>query len=182
MRKVLFILGQLDDADIEWLIANGSKEQIPAGKVLIQEGKPIETLYITLDGLLSVTDTQLGGKELARLGAGEIVGEMSFVDTSPPASTVTALQPSTVLAIPKARLLAKLDRDVAFAARFYRAIATFLSDRLRSVVGRLGYGDGPVQALDENTRYVDELDDSVLDTIHLAGDRFDRILKRLDKK
>jgi CRP-like cAMP-binding protein len=107
---------------------------------------------------------------------------MSFIDASPPASTVTALEPSTVLAIPKAKLLAQLDRDVAFAARFYRAIATFLSDRLRAMVGRLGYGDGSAQTLDENTRYAGELDDTVLDTVHLAGDRFDRILKRLDRR
>jgi bacteriocin-type transport-associated protein len=179
MRKVLFILGQLDDNDVEWLINTGRQEQIPAKRVLIQEGKPIEALYLVLNGLLSVTDTQLGGKELARLGAGEIVGEMSFIDSSPPASTVTALQPSTVLAIPKAALAAKLEEDMRFAAHFYRAIATFLSGRLRTTVGRLGYGDAPSLSLDQDTRYADELDDSVMDNVHLAGARFERILKRL---
>lgn len=179
MRKVLFIFGQLDDNDVEWLINTGRREQIPAKRVLIQEGKPIEALYLVLNGLLSVTDAELGGQELARLGAGEIVGEMSFIDSSPPASTVTALQPSTVLAIPKTALAAKLEEDTRFAAHFYRAIATFLSGRLRTTVGRLGYGDGPSLSLNEGARYADELDDSVLDNVHLAGARFERILKRL---
>jgi bacteriocin-type transport-associated protein len=180
MRKVLYILGQLDDTDVEWLVENGHKEQVPAGKILIEEGQPINTLYITLDGLLSVTDAEVGGRELAKLGAGEIVGEMSFIDASPAASTVTALQPSTVLAIPKTRLQAKLDRDLAFAVRFYKALAIFLAGRLRTVVGRLGYGDSPMQSLDEGTRYADELDQNVLDNVHLAGDRFERILQHLN--
>lgn len=182
MRKVLYILGQLDDTGVEWLIENGNKEQVPAGKVLIREGQPISTLYIILDGLLSVTDAEVGGKELARLGAGEVVGEMSFIDASPAASTVTALQPSTVLAIPKTRLLAKLDRDLAFAVGFYKALAIFLAGRLRTVVGRLGYGDSPRQSLAEGTRYADELDDNVLDNVHLAGERFDRLLRSLSRR
>ena len=57
------------------------------------------------------------------------------------------------------------------------AIATFLSDRLRATVGQLGYGQ--VQALDEQTIDTDELDENVLDNIHLAGDRFERMLHRL---
>jgi CRP-like cAMP-binding protein len=104
---------------------------------------------------------------------------MSFIDASPPSSTVTALQPSTVLAIPKAALSAKLEMDMRFAAHFYRAIATFLSGRLRATVGRLGYGDGPSVSLDQDTHYADELDDNVMDNVHLAGARFERILKRL---
>lgn len=180
MRKVLFILGQLDDNDVEWFIDTGRREEIPANQVLIEEGKPIEAVYIVLNGLFAVSDAELGGQELARLGAGEIVGEMSFIDASPPASTVTALRPSTVLAVSKVALAAKLEQDLRFAAHFYRAIATFLSGRLRATVGRLGYGDGPSLSLAENARYADELDDSVLDNVHLAGARFERILKRLD--
>jgi bacteriocin-type transport-associated protein len=177
MRKVLFILGQLSDLDIEWLIAAGRKEQVAAGITLIHEGKVIDTLYIVLDGLLSVTMAALGGQEIARLGAGEMVGEMSFIDARPPSATVAALQNSAVLAIPRQQLAAKLEQDPGFAARFYRALATFLSDRLRGTVSRLGYSHG--QSLQEDVEYADELDENVLDTIHLAGARFERILKQL---
>jgi len=67
--------------------------------------------------------------------------------------------------------------DASFAARFYRAVAVFLADRLRNTVARLGYGAG--QDLDENAEYAGELDFGVLDNVHLAGARFDRMLKRL---
>ena len=41
MKKVLFLLGQLDDRDVDWLVVKGSKRQLGAGTVLIQEGKRV---------------------------------------------------------------------------------------------------------------------------------------------
>lgn len=177
MRKVLFILGQLSDLDIEWLIKVGHKQQVPAGTTLIHQGQAIDTLYLVLDGSLVVSTRALGGQEVARLGAGEMVGEMSFIDARPPSATVTAVENTVVLAIPRRHLAAKLEQDMGFAAHFYRALAMFLSDRLRGTVSRLGYGED--QTLQEDAEYTDELDENVLDTVHLAGARFEWILKRL---
>src|SRR5690349_14270378 len=108
MRKVLYILGQLSDDDIEWLIGNGRQRQLGPGDVLIREGQPIEALYIVLDGALVVSAAASGDAEIARLGAGEIIGEISFVDSRPPSATVTALQPSIVFTLDRARLYSKL--------------------------------------------------------------------------
>jgi CRP/FNR family transcriptional regulator, cyclic AMP receptor protein len=177
MRKVLFILGHLSDTDIEWMLSAGKKENVPSGKMLIHEGKPVANVYIVLDGKLSVSVAALGDKEIALLGSGEIVGEMSFIDARPPSATVRARENAIVFVIPRHALASKLEQDIAFAARFYRALAVFLSDRLRSTVSRLGYGMNV--ALDEDTEYEDELDLTVLNTLHLAGLRFDRMLKRL---
>jgi len=177
MRKVLYILGQLSDDDAEWMTAAGAPRQLAAGTTLIHEGLPVDALYIVLEGALAVTSSALGGQEIARLGVGEIIGEISFVDARPPSATVTAAQPSTVFVLDRARLHARLEEDAGFAARFYRAVAVFLADRLRNTVARLGYGAG--QELDENAEYAGELDFGVLDNVHLAGARFDRMLKRL---
>ncbi len=177
MRKVLYILGQLSDEDIEWLVANGRREAVSPGATLIQEGTPVAAVYIILDGLLAVLAGGAAETEVARLGAGEIVGEMSFVDARPPSASVRALRDSLVLAVPRSRLAARLDQDVGFAARFYRAVAIFLSDRLRNTMGRLGYRAG--RPLADDVIYDDELDDNVLDNVHLAGARFQIILQRL---
>jgi CRP/FNR family transcriptional regulator, cyclic AMP receptor protein len=118
-----------------------------------------------------------GNKEVARLRSGEIVGEMSFVDSRPPSATVQAVEPSSVLAIPRLALKARLSQDAFFAARFYRAMAVFLSDRLRSTVGLLGYGSG--QTLEDEATYADEIDTTVLDNVSLAGARFDLLQRRL---
>jgi CRP-like cAMP-binding protein len=170
MRKVFYILTRLNDEDVDWLATVGRRERCEVGSVLIRQGHAIEALIFVLDGQVSVTVDGIG--EIARLGSGEVIGEMSLVDESPPSATVTVVQPTQILAIDKPLLVARLDGDAAFAARLYRAIAMFLSIRMRNTVRRVGYGNAPV-ATEE------ELDLALLDTIHVAGARFDRMIKEL---
>jgi CRP-like cAMP-binding protein len=175
MRKALFILGQLSDADVEWLARCGERRRLGDGEVIVREGKALEALFITLDGKLRVT---LGhDREVARLGAGEVVGEIAFVDASPPSATVSAFGSAVVLALPQAVIQQRLAEDPGFAARFYRALAIFLADRLRATTRRLGYGGAG--GLDDEALLEDELDMGVLDTVSQAGDRFTRLLQTL---
>ena len=88
MRKVLYIFGLLTDADVAWLAGAGARRRIRDGEVLIHEGRPIGTVILLLQGECVVTDHVLG--EIARLGVGEILGEMSFVDSNPPSASVKA--------------------------------------------------------------------------------------------
>jgi CRP-like cAMP-binding protein len=115
---------------------------------------------------------------VAKLAAGDFIGEMSLVDSAPPSATVIAATGCTALFLDKQKLQRKLADDVAFASRFYRALAILLSDRLRATEKRMAYGEH--QGLDdESVRLRDELDVGVLDHISMAGDRFDRLLKRV---
>ena len=177
MRKALVFLGILDDKDLEWIIRSGERRDIPTGSVLVHEGKQIDSVFLLLDGLLSVTTGVLGGKELARLAVGEIVGEMSFVDSRPPSATVTALRDSSVLVISRVDLSTKLEEDVDFAARFYRAMAVFLSDRLRSTVSHLGYGEE--MRLEEDVEDKDEVPEHLMDNLSMAGLRFAELQRRV---
>lgn len=178
MRKVLYLFGQLNDDDVEWMMATGRKRPVARGAILIQQGVPVDALFILLEGRLSVL---LGSqeREIARLNVGEVVGEMSFVDARPPSATVRGFEDSTVFAIPKTTLSDKLDRDLGFAARFYRALAIFLSTTVRERHRMLGYGAGVELDQVEVEDDADELDPNVLDTVYLAGERFDRMVKRL---
>jgi len=166
VRKVLFIFGQLRDTDVEWLAKNGRRRRLSAGSVLIHEGVSVDTLYIVLEGKLSVFQAK-SGREVARLAVGELVGEMSFIEARPPSATVSAAGDVVVYAIGKRELQEHLDRDVAFAARFYKAVATFLSDRVRKATG------------DPGSAEADELDDAVLDNVDRAGARFDAFGRQL---
>jgi CRP-like cAMP-binding protein len=175
MRKALYILGQLNDADAEWLARNGERRRLDDGDVIVREGVAVDSVFITLGGKLKVTLKD--GQEVARLGVGEIVGEIAFVDSAPPSATVTAIGQSTVLALPKSALEQHMEADSGFAARFYRALAIFLADRLRATTRRLGYGNGG--DLDSEAVLEDELDDGILDTVSQAGERFTRLLRML---
>ncbi len=176
MKKVFFLLGELDDDDIDWMVSMGRREEVAAGTVLIQEGQPIDTLHILLEGTLSVSVSALEGKTIARLTSGAVVGEMSFADARPPSATVMAVETSLVLSIPRLLLIEKLQKDEGFASRFYRAIAIFLSTRLRGTVRYLGYAKEQLLQEDNSS---DDLSPEVVDNVPLAKARFDWLLRRL---
>ncbi len=192
MRKVLYILGELTDSDIDWMLSRGRRARIGASETMIREGVPTESLYITLDGHFSVTAGGPDGapRQIATVGAGEVLGEMSFVDQAPPSATVTALEPGLVLEISRDVVREKLEGDDGFAARFYRALAVFLSDRLRSTVSQVVHapsggdregsaGRQVTEARRSSGLEDDELDLAVLENVSLAGARFERILRQL---
>lgn len=177
MRKVLYLLSQLNDDDVGWLAQVGRKRRLEDGTVLIREGEPIQNVFIVLDGHLTVNVAAVGS--VAELGVGEIVGEISFVDSAPPSATVTARGPAVVLEVERSVLAQRLDSDDGFGHRFYKALSLFLADRLRGTVQRLGYGD--TGTLDHPDVMADELDESLVDTVSQAGDRFQRLLRSLHR-
>ncbi|QVY64625.1 cyclic nucleotide-binding domain-containing protein [Polaribacter sp. Q13] len=171
MKRVLFLLGHLSDLDIEWMINNGSKEDLETGDRLIQKGETIENLYIILSGQLAISDGK-GKKQIAHIGAGEIVGEMSFLEARPPSVSVIASEPVTVFSISRELMNSRLANNLEFKANFYYAISLFLSNRLRKTTSQLGYGS-PDEA--------DVIDESVLDGISQAGARFGQILQKFSE-
>jgi CRP-like cAMP-binding protein len=171
IRKAMYFMGALDDSDVSWLAQHGARRFVPPGSVLIREGEPIESVYFLLDGELTVTIGD--GRRLATLQSGEMLGEISFVDSRPPLATVTATQPSAVLRISREALRRQIDRDNGFAARFYRAAALYLANRLRVTSSRLGYGDASQDAA------VNELDESFVDHVSIGATRFDTLLRTL---
>jgi CRP-like cAMP-binding protein len=158
----------------------GQRIQVVKGTELIKFGVEISNLYIVLEGELSIQTNK--GFELAKISSGEILGEMSLVDSRPPSASVLVLQDATLLELDKVVLQEKLNMDTGFSSRFYRSIAIFLSERMRSLVGQMGYGDPSDEtSSDLGELDPDELDANVLDNVHLAGARFERLLAKLMK-
>ena len=116
MRKALYILGQLNNSDVEWMASHGRRQRLNDGDVIVREGTPLEALFITLDRELRVTLED--GTEVARLGAGEVVGEIAFVNSSPPSATVTASGAAYVLMLTRSTLQQRLTSSPPFAAHF----------------------------------------------------------------
>ncbi len=171
----IFVFGLLTDADVAWMARAGVQRPIKDHEILIQEGRPLESVIFLLQGECVVTAHAAG--EIARLGAGEIVGEMSFLDSAPPSATVTAVSDGLALFLDKETLARKLEADADFGCRFYRALAIFLADRMRRTMLRMGGGGAPDRG--PQTVAKDELDSRILDVGSMARDRFDRLLKML---
>ncbi len=172
MRKILYIMGVLTDQDVGWLIEHGSSQHVRAETVLIERGNPVEYLFILIAGQLLVYSE---GVDIARLQSGEVVGEISFVDSRPPLASVKAAADSHILAIPKDALRAKLEKDEGFASRFYRSLAIFLADRLRVTTSRFGYGKKSQVDFEDP----DEMPLDMMDAVDMASARFDDMIKRL---
>lgn len=158
MRKVYLILATLTDEDVDWLVRTGRVIRPAANDEVIRQGEPARDLFFVMEGSVIVSVAGVG--EVARLQQGEIVGEMSFVDREPPSATVRCDEGVALLAIDRRDVADRLSRDLGFAARFYQAMAMFLSDRLRVANG--SFGDD-----------ADELSEASLETLSIAGQRFD---------
>ena len=187
MTEVL--LKELNNSDINWLLATGRRQDLAAGTELVRAGQPLDCLHILIEGSLVSTvpqvdnnplarafaaldDGQSAGVEIARLSSGEIVGEMSLINMRLPATTVTARERSQILSVPLLQLEAKLESDISFAARFYRAIAILLSDKLKTIIARLGRSKlAPDTSIKDVLFIFGDLNDSDLDWFIEAGDR-----------
>jgi CRP-like cAMP-binding protein len=174
MRKVLYILGGLEDSDLQWLYDAGKPRYVTENSPIIAEGVQVDSLYIVVEGEFRVSK---GDRELARLGVGEVLGDMSLLDSRPASATVTAVGESKTFEIPQSRLRSKLASDPHFGARFYRALCIFLANRLSRTDAMVGAG-GRV-ALDEAEPDGDEISPDALDQVSLAGARFDWFRQRV---
>lgn len=174
MRKILYIFGQFNDEDIEWIARVGVARRFAKGMRLIEEGTHLDTVHILLEGAMSVSIAKLG--EIAKLGNGEIIGEMSLIDSRPTTASVMVEEDSLVLAVSHAAIRQRIETDTAFSARFHRAVAMFLADRMRSTIQHMGYGAAEKGNLQEDIEAEGELDTHLLDTVYLAGLRFERLL------
>ena len=71
----VYVFGLLIDADVAWMAQAGVRRTFQAREIRIEEGQPAELVILLLQGECVVTERAAG--QIARLGAGEIVGEMS---------------------------------------------------------------------------------------------------------
>ena len=157
MQNRQYLFSQLSDEDIDWLAGIGYVRPLVDREQIINVSEALMSVFIVLDGSLTVL---VDDREVSALNVGEIVGEMSLVDARPTSADVRARGPARVLEVEKADLVVRLHANTGFAARFYRAVAMALSDRLRGLLS--------TTAEDESVRS---------DRIKTADRRFARLLE-----
>ena len=138
IQSGLTLLSELSDADLEWLLSAGQREKVPANAVVVGEGTQVRSIYLVMQGLLSVYLASRGSHILATLGAGQIFGEMSYLENRPASATVRTLEDSELITISRPDLNARLQSNPDFCGRFYKTLAKVTSRRLREMVGSVG--------------------------------------------
>ena len=108
------------------------------GERLIEQGRPGMALYVIRSGKVSVQRME-GDKatEVAVLGEGDHVGEMSLVDESPTSARVVAQGAVVAFEVSRDHFLRFLQANDKFAVRVLRVFVRTLCDRLRETTSKL---------------------------------------------
>jgi CRP/FNR family cyclic AMP-dependent transcriptional regulator len=132
LKKVQIFTG-LSQEELKSIAALCQERTLNEGDTILSEGESTRELFIIAQGMVEVT---LGRDEnvmpLMRLGAGQLVGEMSLVDRGVRSATATAVSDDTVLyVVPHAAFLALCEEDNHIGFVVMRNLAAELSLRLR---------------------------------------------------
>ncbi len=100
-------LGGAPRPELEWLIAHGSIRRLNTCDVLSCKDRPVEGLYIVFSGRLALfVDRGSGPNKAVEWHAGDVTGVLPYSRLVTPPGNVIALEPTEILAIPRARLRA----------------------------------------------------------------------------
>ncbi len=116
-------LETLSDDDLKAVVAAGRQVHLPADWSLIWEKTPADKAYLIVDGQVSV---RRNGEEIARLGAGDVIGEGAIVNHKLRSASVVSLTPLEVIHFTRESLTELLDAVPAFG----EAIRATAADRL----------------------------------------------------
>ena len=102
--------------------------KVKANEYLMHEGEESTEMYYLQSGTLSVIKKK-GDLEhqIGTIVAGELVGEMSFLDKNPRSASVKAMSDSVLVVIP----LDKLESTLETLPKWFSALLRTLTDRLR---------------------------------------------------
>ncbi len=135
--KSLPLFSEMAAQSLETLLDAALLQQFPAGVVLIHEGQPADFLHVLVDGLVEIFTEQNGvewGISLINPISTFILA--AVVTDQPYLNSARTLANSRILLIPRQRVRAVFDEDIAFA----RIVARELAQAYRLSVKKLkGY-------------------------------------------
>ncbi len=109
----------------------GDQTEIASGDLIFEEGEVGELAYLIISGQVEIFRSS-GNQErvLATLGRGEIIGEMSLIDSQPRMASARALEDTKVSIISRSSLQQRLDR-LEDQDRVLRRLIAVLVNRIR---------------------------------------------------
>ena len=123
-------LALLDQQERGALDGLGVVRAFPRRTVLMFEHEPGERVMILLAGRVKTSRLDQDGRELilSIRDAGDVLGELAFIDGHPRLATVTALEPVTALVIPSPAFRAHLERTPRVAVALLEVVTRRFRD------------------------------------------------------
>jgi CRP/FNR family transcriptional regulator, cyclic AMP receptor protein len=111
-------------------------------EVVFHQGDPGDSLHIIADGAVKIVLPSAEGEEaiIATLRVGDFFGELALLDGAPRSATVTALEPTETLVLPRDVFHDLLDRDASLREALLAGVAAELR-RLTGQVEELHFLD-----------------------------------------
>jgi len=127
-----------DASDRDWavLLRHCRRRRFDRGQTLIEAGATTRSLYIVVDGFLEVLAPVPGRREgrykrIVTVGAGSVLGEMSFFDSAGRSAMVRAVTPVEVDELSPADFDALADEDPLLGRQILFDLGRVLAQRLR---------------------------------------------------
>jgi len=119
----------------DWaLIADKAvRMQFTAGEAMVHKGTPTNGLYLVLKGTAAVQIPSHKGA--LGVGAGEVCGEISFLDELPATADVVAKEPVEAYYLDRPTLQSLFELFPHLGSRFYHSLAAILARRVRELIG-----------------------------------------------
>jgi CRP-like cAMP-binding protein len=114
------LFSELSGRDLGELGALVDEVDVPAGKVLTEQGRRGDEFFVIVDGSVRV---ERDGREVAVLGAGQFLGEVSLVDEGPRTATATTTSPVRLLVIGHREFHSLMDRYPSVETCVLRSLA-----------------------------------------------------------
>jgi CRP-like cAMP-binding protein len=103
LLKAIPLFSGLAHADVQFLAEQMDEVSIPAGTVMITEGRGNHVFFVILEG---VVDVSVGGKHRRTLGQHDFFGEISMMELDPATATVTSRTPVRAFVVSHAQFSA----------------------------------------------------------------------------
>ena len=136
VERVVFLKGvqlftEIPGSELARVAQVAEELELPPDVEVMREGDLGDSLYLVLEGRVTVYK---GGREVARLGPRECVGELALLDSEPRSATVRTAEPTRML---------KLEREAFYELmndhlEITRGIMRVLTRRLRETTAEMG--------------------------------------------
>jgi CRP/FNR family cyclic AMP-dependent transcriptional regulator len=126
---------ELSDAQCEVLAGLISLQRLADNEVVCGEGQSDSTLHAVVSGALGVSkrDDKGSWENLHVITAGDLAGELSFIDETPHYAALRALGETEILNLERSRFEALLDTHPQIVYRVMRAIMRTVHGILRRI-------------------------------------------------
>jgi CRP-like cAMP-binding protein len=133
LEKVGFLEGFPPDY-LKPLASVAEVVEMPAGKVLFQEGEKSPCIYLVLTGKVALEISVLGhgATRIQTVGAGKVLGWTPVLAPGPMTATAVVLEPCRLVAINAMQVLDVCAQNPRFGMEFMRRTALALSRRLNA--------------------------------------------------